>query len=159
MTIPKDIAGWLQRHLTTLCKDDLSIGHFASGNIDSVPDGTRSRWQLSVDVIYRALICNLVVVHEYIECHDESSFFEAIRSRSPYDGAGAVLWNGTLIYGTKKLEALGGSFFSVLSQGWDGVNPAFIGALETIFAESGVPWSENPLLPIVPVNSKAAALR
>ena len=150
MTIPEDIAGWLQRHLTILCEEDLSIGHFASGNIDSVPDGTLSRWQLSVDVIYRALTCDLVAIHEYIECYDESSFFEAIRSRSPYDGAGAVVWNGTLIYGTKKLEALARSFFSVFSQGWDDVNPAFIEALEAIFAENGVPWSDKPLLPIMP---------
>ena len=161
MTIPKDIAGWLQRHLTSLCEDDLSIGHFASGNIDSVPDGTLSSWQLSVDVIYRALTCDLVAIHEYIECHDKSSFFEAIRSRSPYDGAGAVLWNGTLIYGTKKLEALARSFFSVFSQGWDDVNPAFIEALEAIFAENDVPWSGKPLLPIMPnaANSKASAPR
>jgi hypothetical protein len=94
---------------------------------------------LSVDVIYRALTCDLVAIREYIECHDESSFFEAIRSRSPYDGAGALLWNGTLIYGTEKLEALARSFFSVFSQGRDDVNPAFIEALETIFADNGVP--------------------
>jgi hypothetical protein len=159
MTIPKDIAGWLQRHLTTLCEADLSIGHFASGNIDSVPDGALSRWQLSVDAIYRALKCDLLVVHSYIECHDESSFFEAIRSHSPYDSSGAVLWNGTLIYGTKRLEALARRFFSVLSEGWDDVNPAFISALEVIFTENGVPWSEKPLLPIVPVGSKALAPR
>ena len=34
MTIPDDIAGWLQRHLSILCEDDLSIGHFASGQIE-----------------------------------------------------------------------------------------------------------------------------
>ena len=114
---------------------------------------------MSADVIYRALTCDLVAIHEYIECHDETSFLEANSISHPYDGAGAVLWNGTLIYGTKKLEALARSFFSVFSQGWDDVNPAFIEALEAIFAESGVQWSEKPLLPIVPVSSKAAALR
>ena len=157
MTIPEDIAGWLQRHLTILCEDDLSIGHFASGNIDSVPDGTVSRWQLSVDVIYRALTCNMIAIYKYIECSNETSFFEAIRSRSPYDDAGAVLWNGTLIYGTEKLEALGRSFFSTLSQGWDDVNPTFIEALEQIFAENGVPWSDTPLLPIMSAGAGAGS--
>ena len=157
MTIPEDIAGWLQRHLWTLCEDDLSIGHFASGKIGSVPDGTLSRWQLSVDVIYRALRCDLISVYKYIECSDETSFFQAIRSRSPYDDAGAVLWNGTLIYGTKKLEALARPFFSALSQGWDDVNPAFIEALETTFTENGVPWSDKPLLPIMPTTASAPA--
>ncbi|MGC2787935.1 MAG: hypothetical protein WA397_29710 [Roseiarcus sp.] len=159
MTIPEDIAGWLQRHLTTLCEDDLSIGHFASGNIDSVPDGTLSRWQLSVDVIYRALTCKLIAVYKYIDCSNETSFFDVIRSRSPYGDPGAVLWNGTLIYGTEKLEALVRPFFSISSQGWEDVNPAFIEALEQTFAQNGVPWSDRPLLPIIPnaTNSEAPA--
>jgi hypothetical protein len=161
MTIPDDIAGWLQRHLTTLCEDDLSIGHFASGNIDTVPDGTLSRWQLSVDTIYRFVRCNLITVYKYIECSTETSFFEVIRSRSPYGDAGAVLWNGTLIYGTKRLEALARSFFRISSQGWNDVNPAFIEALEQIFAENGIPWSDKPLLPIIPnaANPETRALR
>jgi hypothetical protein len=37
--------------------------------------------------------------------------------------------------------------------------PPFLEALEQIFAENGVPWWEKPLLPIVPVNSKAVASR
>jgi hypothetical protein len=155
MTIPEDIASWLQRHLSMLCEEDLSIGHFASGKIDSVPDRTPIRWQLSVDMIYRALTCDLIAVHKYVECSDETSFFEAIRSRGPYDREGAVLWNGTLIYGTGKLEALARSFFSVLSAGQDDVNPAFIEALERLFAENKVPWSDKPLLPIMPVTAGA----
>jgi hypothetical protein len=152
MTIPDDTAGWLQGHLSILCEDDLSIGHFASGNIDSVPDGTLSRWQLSVDMIYRALTCELIAVYKFLECSDRVSFLEAIRSRSPYDGMGDVLWNGTLIYGTEKLEALARSYFDPLTQGRDDVNPAFIEALERIFAENGVPWSKTPLLPVMPAS-------
>ena len=157
MMIPKDIGGWLQRHLSILCEDDLSIGHFASGNIDSVPDRTLSRWQLSVDMIYRSLTCELIAVYKFVECSDKISFFEAIRSRSPYDGAGDVLWNGTLIYGTEKLEALVRSFFSDLSKGRDDVSPAFIEALEQIFSQNGVPWSDKPLLPVTPGDGLGAA--
>ena len=114
-----------------------------------------------MDVIYRAVTCSLIAVYKYIECSNETSFFVAIRSRSPYDSAGAVVWNGTLIYGTEKLEALARPFFRVSSQGWDDVNPAFIEALEQIFAENGVPWSEKPLLPIMPnaANSEVPAPR
>ncbi len=156
MTIPEDIAKWLQRHLSILCEDDLSIGHFASGNNESVPDGTPSRWQLSVDMIYRTLTCDLTTVYKFVECSDERSFFEAIRSRGPQDDPGAVLWNGTLIFGTEKLEALVRSFFDDLSQSWDSVDTAFIEALEQIFAEDGVPWSDKPLLPVVPAGAAAA---
>lgn len=152
MTIPDDTAGWLQRHLSILCEDDLSIAHFASGNIDSVPDRTLSRWQLSVDMIYRALTCELIAVYKFIECSDVVSFLAAIRSRSPYDGAADVLWNGTLIYGTEKLETLARSFFDPLDRGRDGVNPAFIEALERTFAENGVSWSETPLLSVMPAS-------
>jgi hypothetical protein len=155
MTIPEDIAIWLQRHLSMLCEEDLSIGHFASGKIVSVPDRTPIRWQLSVDMIYRTLTCGLIAVHKYVECSDETSFFEAIRYRGPYDRVGAVLWNGTLIYGTGKLEALARSFFSVISSGQDNVNPAFIEALERIFAENKAPWSDKPLLPINPATAGA----
>jgi hypothetical protein len=111
-------------------------------------------------MIYRTLTCDLIAVYEYIECSDRASFFEAIRSHSPDADAGAVLWNGTLIYGTEKLEALARSFFDPLSQGRDDLNPAFVEALEQIFAEKGVPWSDKPLLPIMPAGTaKAVAPR
>ena len=157
MTIPEDIARWLQRHFSILCEDDLSIGHFASGNIETVPDGTLSRWQLSVDTIYRALTCDLIAVHRFIECTNETTFLEAIRTRSPYDGAGLVLWNGTLIYGTEKLESLARSFFSILSTARDDVNPDFMEALEKLFADNAVPWSDKPLLPVSPAGAQAPA--
>ena len=37
------------------------------------------------------------------------------------------------------------------------LNPSFIEALELIFAENGVPWSEKPLLPITPTAASAPA--
>jgi hypothetical protein len=157
MHMPDDVALWLQKNLSLLCEEDLSLAYFSSGKIESVPDDTPSRWQLSSDIIYRTLTCDLIAVYKFVECSDKTSFFEAIRSRGPYDDAGAVLWNATLLYGTEKLEALARSFFRVLSQGRDGVNPAFIEALEQIFAENGVPWSDKPLLPITPVGAPAPA--
>lgn len=156
MHMPDDVALWLQKNLSLLCEEDLSLAYFSSGRIESVPDGTPSRWQLSADMIYRTFTCDLIAVYRFVECSDKESFLEAIRYCGPYEDAGAVLWNTTLIYGTEKLEALARSFFAVLSQGRDDVNPAFIEALEQIFAESGVPWSEKPLLPITPAGDATA---
>jgi len=157
MTIPDDIAKWLQRHLSILCEDDLSIGHFSSGDIDSVSINTPARWQLSVDMIYRTLKCDLIEVFKYLNCHDRQSFLDAIRRYGPDNHIDIVLWNATLIYGTGKLEALVRSFFGTPSNGRDKLNPAFIEALEQIFAENGVPWSDKPLLPIMPVDASAPA--
>jgi hypothetical protein len=39
------------------------------------------------------------------------------------------------------------------------LNPAFIEALEQIFAENGAPWSDKPLWPIAPAGAEAPAPR
>jgi hypothetical protein len=154
-----DIALWLQNNLSLLCEEDLSLAYFSSGKIESVPDGTPSRWQLSVDMLYRTLRCDLVAVYKYLGGRDQTSFFEAIRTHGPNDHEDVVLWNGTLIYGTEKLETMIRSFFADLLQVLGDVNPAFIEALEKIFAENGVPWSEEPLLPITAPHVEASAPR
>ncbi|HZZ63845.1 MAG TPA: hypothetical protein VFE63_22220 [Roseiarcus sp.] len=159
MLMPVDVALWLQKNLSLLCEEDLSLAYFSSGNIESIPDRTVKRWQLSVDALYRTITCDLIAVYKYLNCNDRDSFFEAIRTCGPEDRNDILLWNGTLIYGTEKLEALARSFFDPLSQGRDDLNPAFVEALEQIFAENGVPWSNEPLLPIVAAGAAAAEAR
>ena len=116
------------------------------------PAYTTSRWQLEVDTIYRALSCDLIGVKPFIGPYDEKSFLRAIRTLDPLDRArkSIALWNGTSIYGTERLSELCGHYFPATG-GYDGtLNPPFVEALEQIYAENGVPWSDKPLLPIVP---------
>jgi hypothetical protein len=156
MTLPDDIAQWLQESLLNLNVCDFSIAWFASGNIESVPDYTAARWQLSVDMLYRTIACDLILVHNFIECSDEASFLHAVRAFSPFDVEGIVLWNGTLVYASPRLDKLVGAHFSPDLERRDKLNPAFIEALEQIFAQNGVPWSDKPLLPVPPSSAKTA---
>jgi hypothetical protein len=160
MMIPQDIALWLQRRFEILADDDFGLVLFADGPLDRIADYSAAKWQLAVDMLYRTIRSDLVTVHEFIGCSDEKSFFEAIRTVSPYGGDG-LLWNGTLIYGSAKLDTLVRSFFPSGGQQWDELNRPFIEAVEQIFAENGVPWSDKPLLPITPntANSQAPAPR
>jgi hypothetical protein len=153
MLMPDDVARWFQKNMLLLCEEDLSLTYFSSGKVESIPDHTVSRWQLSVDMIYRTLTCDLIAVHKYLSGHDLGSFLKSIRTHGPDTLDDIVLWNGTLIYGTEKLEALARSFFDPLSQGRDDVKASFIEALEQLFAENGVPWSEKPLLPVMPASA------
>lgn len=65
----------------------------------------------------------------------------------------------TIIWGAPRFEKLIEAHFPAPNQHEDKLNPAFIGALEQIFAENGVPWSDKPLLPIMPnaASSQASA--
>jgi hypothetical protein len=155
MMMPKDTALWLQRALNTLENDDYGLVLFAHGNLESIPGYSSTRWQLAVDMIYRTIRCDLIAVHKFIQCHDDESFFEAIRTLSPYGRAGGVLWNGTLIYGTELLSDLIDTYFPQRGEREDKPKRAFIEALEQIFAENGVPWSDKPLLPITPATTPA----
>jgi hypothetical protein len=88
-----------------------------------------------------------------------ASFLSAIRTVSPFVNSGGFLWNGTQVSGTARLSKLVEAHFPASDQRDDKLNPAFIEALEQIFADNGVPWSDKPLLPIMPkaANSKASA--
>ena len=84
----------------------------------------------------------------------------AIRTLNPW-GDGAGFWHATIIWGAPRLDKLIEAHFPAPDQHEDKLNPAFIEALEQIFAENGVPWSDKPLLPIIPkaANSEAPAPR
>jgi hypothetical protein len=101
-------------------------------------------------MIYRTLTCDLISVDAHMECHDRASFLGAIRTVSPFVGSGGFLWNGTQVSGTERLSKLVKAHFPPPDQRDDKLNSAFTEALEQIFAENGVPWSDKPLLPIMP---------
>ena len=156
MSIPKDIALWLQETLLEYDGWQWGLVSFALGDIASVPAGSAGRWQFGADMIYRVLICDLISVDVYMECHDRASFLSAIRTVSPFVDSGGFLWNGTQVSGTGHLSKLAEAHFPPPDQRDNKLNPAFIEALEQIFAENGVPWSDKPLLPIMPAQGPLA---
>ena len=123
---------------------------FAFGKIASIPADTEARWQFGVDMVYRTLTCDLVGIDVFMECHDRTSLLNAIRTVSPFIDSGGFLWNGTQVSGTQRLRELVAAHFPSSGELNHTLNPDFIEALEQIFAENGVPWSDNPLLPIMP---------
>jgi hypothetical protein len=158
MTIPIDTALWLQEQLLGLYHEDWGLVYVTCGNLASIPFNTPIRWQLGVDLIYRGLVCDLVKVKDYGATPDRASFLRAIRTLNPW-GDGAGFWHATLIWDAPRLEKLIEAHFPPLGQRDDKLNPAFIEALGQIFAENGVPWSDKPLLPIMPnaASSEASA--
>lgn len=153
MRIPEDKALWLQEILLEYNGWQWGLVSFAFGRMASLPAGTEARWQFGVDMIYRALTCDLIGVDVYMECHDRTSFLNAIRTVSPFKNSGGLLWNGTQVSGTERLSEIAAPYFPSSGELNHTLNPAFIEALEAIFAENGVPWSDEPLLPITPVTA------
>jgi hypothetical protein len=150
MPTTRTIDSWLQHNLRMLTKDDLSIGYFESGNIDSVPDYSTQRWQLAVDMIYRCVVSGLLELTYPNYRVDHNAFFQAIRTQNPFDQSGGFLWNWEQLHGTDKLIALVDKHFPGAGvANYETVNPAFIQKLRDIFATAGVAWSDAPLLPIV----------
>jgi hypothetical protein len=156
MTIPTDTAQWLQEQLLGLYHEDWALGYVLDGILASVPPDTPERWQLGVDLLYRGLICDLVKVKDYGATSDRASFLHAIRTLNPW-GDGAGFWHATLVWGAPRVDKLIEAHFPPPDQRDDKLNPAFIEALEQIFAENGVPWSGEPLLPVMPAGSGAGA--
>jgi hypothetical protein len=150
MHIPKDIGLWLQETLQDLEKEDAGMIYFVLGDLASVPPYTANRWQLGVDMIYRSVLCGLIAVNDYGVFPDKSSFFDGIRILNPNDASGDGFWHATLVWGTDRLSKLLDAHFPPRGERDDKLNPAFIEALESIFAENAVPWSDKPLLPIMP---------
>ncbi len=155
MRIPKDVALWLQKTLHEYNGWCWGLMDFALRNVASFPADTEARWQFGVDMIYRTLTCDLIGVDVYMECHDPTSFLNAIRTVSPFKDSGGFLWNGTQVGGTQRLRELVAAYFPPSGELNHTLNPTFIEAVEQIFAENGVPWSEKPLLPIMPSGESA----
>jgi hypothetical protein len=156
MVISVDTALWLQEQLLGLYHEDRGLVYVLYGNLPSLPDDTPIRWQLGVDLIYRGLVCDLVKVKDFGATSDRPSFLHAIRTLDPW-GDGAGFWHATIVWGAPRLCKLIEANFPPPEQRDGKLNVAFIEALEAIFAENGVPWSEKPLLPIMPTTASASA--
>lgn len=157
MQMSEDIALWLQDELLGLDHEDYGLVYILSGNLASIPQDSEERWQLGVDVIYRALICGLVKVNDLGATSDQASFLHSIRTLNPYDRSGEGYWHATLIWGAERLTKLIEAYFLPPGARDNKLNPSFIEALERLFAENGVPWSDKPLLPIMPTIASAPA--
>ena len=167
MRIPDETALWLQNLLLGYSGECWGMADFVLGKLDSVPQQTEARWQLGVDMVYRTVKCDLVQVEDLAGFPDLRSFFLAIQTLSPDDKSGARsssgefaytgpdLWNASQICGTKRLFELVHAHFPPVGETRRTLNPAFIEALERIFAENGVPWSDKPLLLIAPAAAGA----
>jgi hypothetical protein len=160
MTIPTDTALWLQKQLLGLYHEDWGLVYTTSGNLASIPFDTPIRWQLGVDLTYRGLICDLMEVNDFGATSDRASFLHTIRTLDPW-GDGAGFWHATIVWGAPRLNKLIETHFPPRGERDGKSNRAFIDALEAIFAENGVPWSDKPLLPIMSnaANSEAPASR
>jgi hypothetical protein len=169
MRIPDEAALWLQDLLLGYSGECWGMADFVAGRLDSLPQQTEARWQLGVDTVYRTVTCDLVRVLGLAGFPDLASFFHAIRTLSPDDRSGARssngefaytgpdLWNASQICGTKRLLELVSAHFPPVGEIRRALNPDFIRVLEQIFAENGVPWSDKPLLPIVPAAAGLAS--
>jgi hypothetical protein len=153
MQMSKDVGQWLQKTLLGLNHEDSGMIYFVLGKLDSPPLHTVARWQLGVDTVYRTVVCGLIDVNDYGAFPDKHSFFEGIRTLNPNDSNGDGLWHATLVWGTERLSSLIDAFFPHGSTRDSNLNRFFIEALEKTFAENGVPWSEKPLLPIMPTTA------
>ena len=169
MRIPDETALWLQDLLLGYTDECWGMFDFVSGKLESVPQQTEARWQLGVDTVYRTVACGLVEVMGWAGFPDLASFLHAIRTLSPDDKSGARssdgkfsytgpdLWNTSQVCGTKRLLELVNTHFPPLDENRSTLNPDFIEALEQIFAENGVAWSDKPLLPIMPKAASSGA--
>ena len=167
MRIPDETALWLQDLLLGYAGECWGMADFVCGEPHLVPQHAEARWQLGVDTVYRTVTCNLVEVEGLAGFPDLASFFDAIRTLGPDDDSGARssggkyaytgpdLWNATQICGTKGLTQLVSAHFPPAGEIRRTLNPNFITALEKIFTEKGVAWSEKPLLPVIPASAAA----
>jgi hypothetical protein len=171
MRIPDETALWLQNLLLGYSGECWSMADFVLGRLESVPQQTEARWQLGVDTVYRTLRSDLLQVEGLAGFPTLPTFFHAIQTLSPDDKSGArsssgefsytgpELWNASQICGTKRLSELVNAHFPLVGEIRRTLNSTFIDAVERVFAENGVPWSEKPLLPIMPPPVEASAPR
>jgi len=159
MRMPTDIALWLQKTLLGLDREDWGLGYMLDGDLAFAPPDTPERWQAGADMIYRGLVCGLIAVDDLGATSDQASFLHSIRTLDPCGISGEGYWHATLIWGTERLNKLIDAHFPPGGERDDKLNPAFIEALEQMFAEKGVPWSDKTLLPILPSRVGVAAAR
>jgi len=157
MTIPDNIALWLQNALRDLVRDDWTLGRmcFWPSDISEWPKDISdpiviSRWQISVDSIARCLDSELIAVLNYDHYSNQSAILADLQRYNPFDrSCAAYVWNGIFIYGSNKLAAIVKQFFMNDDEYAFAVNHDFIAVIANAFESSGAPWSDRPLIPVV----------
>ncbi len=150
MTIPSPRALILQSCL--LAYDD--CGWSCAAMIQYTSDSNGSyptpEWQNAVDNIYRCLMSGLLSIDNTSFFEKYGSLVEGLRKVSPFQsGNDKILWIATFLSSTDKLHHLIQQHGSLSGFQKDIVNKAFVEDLERIFAEAGVPWSSEPLVPVI----------
>ena len=153
MIIPTRRALILQSCLLTYDDCGWSCASMITYTADENGSYPNSEWQDAVDNIYRCQKAGLLSV-------DNSSFFqkfgsltEGLRRVSPFqNGDDKNIWIATFLSSTDKLQQLIEQHDSGEGFQRGVVNAAFISDLERIFAEAGVPWSFEPIVPIIVAN-------
>jgi hypothetical protein len=158
---------WLQNDLNLLYHDSRWADEFTCFKSTN----PLVNWQNSVDVIYRLLICDLARVSQLSSSiyfsgvgHQENVFkyCQLLASMNPDDPEDINLnfkneyqkqfgfaWLSTEISTTGFLAFLLKKHNLIVYDAGT-VNEAFIEELESIFELFGVPWSDEPLVPIQP---------
>ena len=149
----------LQNALRDLVRGDWTLGRmdfwraeFAENpnNQDAI-----STWQNSVDSIYRCLDSGLIKVLNYDHYSNQDALINGLRKCNPFVYSGKVraddyAWNGVFVCATDELAAIVERFFQNDDEYATSVNGGFIAAIQKAFEDAGVPWSDKPLMPIVP---------
>lgn len=154
MKIPKNVAAWLQFQMYLITLDRHSPESFITSTYALCQD-PKSRWQLSVDIIYRCGVCGLMNL-----CNSEAWQAEGISDVGDLSKTLAKLnpedWNNNLVlkYWVAP-EIVGTDFCQSLCDKYDlhgysytpgVVCESFIEEVEALFERNGVSWSDTPLI-------------
>lgn len=159
MKIPKKIAEKIQYDIALMAWDCCSPIAYFSGfrHIDGYENNAESAWQLTVDVLYRFIVCDLVEIpwKERVGGYDEKvhgPIFEVLRTKEP-NGSFHVEWIDELCP-TEFCKELIAKYDLVERVGYPDYQlcEPFVEELEALFEHSGVPWLDEPLLPLRPTS-------
>jgi hypothetical protein len=159
MKIPKKIAERIQFDVALMAWDCYSPAAYFSGFRDIEGDWNNQRyaWQLTVDMLYRFIVCDLVEVSwkEKVHGYDEKThgpIFEVLRAKDP-NGAFHVEWIDELCP-TDFCKQLIERYDLAEGVGYPDYQlcEPFVEELEALFERYGVPWLDEPLLPLKPTS-------
>lgn len=154
MPIPENLKKGVQFTVSLLAVDCYSPMSYLGGiaPYDESDDG-RYRWQLAVDVLYRFVMCGLVEVpwERNGGNYDEKvhgPLFHVLRTKDP-NGPFYVEWHDELCP-TEFCKQIIDKYDLTENAGTPDyeVCEPFIEELEALFERHGVPWSDEPLLPV-----------
>jgi hypothetical protein len=157
MYISLDVAKRLQwlLEVMVLGSDDLSPSWFVSAEALTGNAALRN-WQESVDIIYRLLSCNLLLVAGVASGEQIYLLGRALAEQNPFTMEPDFLserwkpwqlpWQGQLLYPSEHCKLL---FAKHRIETYDApLCEALIEDVEALFEQHGVAWSDVPLVPI-----------